>query len=113
MSDFISLTTAETMTGSYRTNRESILASTYQHQDILALNETFERTHIDALLAQQGCEKLRVYYGMNEDLQVHAIFVGVDNDDNDMLPGENNDYRIVELGNRCPSQCPPASSLNT
>lgn len=112
MSDFISLTTAETMTGSYRNNRETILASTYQHQDILALNETFERTHIDTLLAQQGCEKLRIYYGMDENLQVHAILVGVDDEDNDMLPDENNDYRIVESADRCPNQCPPASSLN-
>ena len=65
MSAFISLTEAVQMTTDYRNNRESILATAYQGQNILAICETFDKAQVLQLLNETGCEKLRVYYGMD------------------------------------------------
>lgn len=117
---FISIQTAATMTASYRSNRETILASIYKNQDILPLSETFNRDLFDELLSKTGCEGIRIYYGMDEYLKVHAIIVAVDEDNNDILPqptnGEEEEEEeedfIGEEGQRCPNLCPPTSSLN-
>lgn len=113
MSHFISLSEAEDMTSRYRTNRNSILQEDYQDDDLLAVCETFDREAIDALLEQEGCQKIRIYYGMEEDLKVHAILVGVNSEDEDMLPGPGVEAVIVEKGMRCPPMCPPSSPLNS
>lgn len=113
MSHFIDLQTAIDMTTTYRNMRENILDPDYKNKNVLALSETFDRSAFDALLGQQGCAQLRIYFGMDGEDLVHAIVVGVDDKDQDMLPDGTNDYRIVEVGTRCPLQCPPSSALNT
>ncbi|MDF2382480.1 hypothetical protein JMG10_13440 [Nostoc ellipsosporum NOK] len=113
MSHFITLTEAEDMTSRYRDNRNSILAEDYQDQDILPVCETFDREAFDTILEQEGCQKIRIYYGMEEDLKLHAIIVGVNGDDEDMLPGVGVEAVIVEKGMRCPPMCPPSSPLNS
>ena len=111
MSQFISLTEAIKMTSSYRQNRNDILKSEYQERNILCISETIERSEIEELMHQQGCVKLRIYYGMDDDLLVHAVIVGVDGADKDILPvGEE---MILERNARCPDDCPPASPLNS
>jgi hypothetical protein len=105
------------MTALFRQERENILATAYRGQNILAKAESFERSAIEALLAKTGCEGLRIYYGMDESLKVHAILVGFDSEDNDILPqdsltGGGDDY-IVENGIRCPDLCPPDSPINS
>lgn len=116
MNQFISLEEAISMTTLYRKEKDKILAPEYQGKNILALSETFDRGVIDTLLAKPDCVKLRVYYGMSEDLQVHAIVVPVNAKNEDILPvgtgvgdGEGD---IVERGVRCPEDCPPPSPLN-
>jgi hypothetical protein len=120
MDHFISLPTAEAMTALYRANRDAILQSQYQGADLLPVCETFDRAAFDVVLARTGCKGIRVYYGMTEDLKIHAIIVGVDANNQDMLPpatlassAEADDDYIIEKGNRCPDLCPPDSPLNT
>lgn len=111
----ISLTTGVAMTARYRSLREQILNTNYQNKEILPLSETFNRDIFDVLLAREDCAAIRVYYGMNEDDTVHAILVGVTDENEDILPTqsltEEEDY-IGEIGQRCPVNCPPPSVLN-
>ncbi|MBS1510348.1 MAG: hypothetical protein JST86_05865 [Bacteroidetes bacterium] len=119
-SHFITLTQAVDMTTLYRTNREAILKTAFQGQNILALSETFNRNAFDTLLAEPGCAGLRIYYGMNTDLTVHAIVVAVNSSNEDILPASTSrttiaatDIVIVEESQRCPEHCPADSVLNT
>ena len=117
MSQLISLQQAIDMTTLYRAQKENILAPGYKDQNILAICETFDRSVFDTVLAQEGCAGLRIYYGMDTSLKVHAIVVGVNDKDEDMLPPESiqaggGEGSIIEDGNRCPDLCPPVSPLN-
>jgi hypothetical protein len=117
---FISLQTGIDMTTLYRQEKENILATAYKNQNILPISETFDRAAIDTLLAETGCAAVRIYYGMSEDLLIHAIIVGVDENNEDILPSEANvlsnsvetDESILEQGVRCPEDCAPPSPLN-
>ncbi|RYY49941.1 MAG: hypothetical protein EOO06_05405 [Chitinophagaceae bacterium] len=113
---YISLQTAIAMTGLFRSNREVILAELYQERDILPLSETFHRDAIDELLGVPGCAGIRIYPGMDEDDKLHSILVAVNEDNEDILSlsvARNNEPVIIEVGQRCPPTCPPASDLNT
>ncbi len=117
----ISLAQAVQMTTLYRQNRNSILKDDYQNQNILAISETFNGKDVASLLGETGCVGLRIYYGMSEDLKVHAILVGVGEDGVDILPSGtvagkemvgDGSAEILEDSQRCPIECPPASPLN-
>ncbi len=112
----IPLATAVEMTSLYRAQKENILDAEYRNENVLAICETFNRQAFDDLLAEPDCNALRVYYGMDEDLKVHAIIVGVDETGNDILPSQltetSEEDKIVEEGQRCPDFCPPPSPLN-
>jgi hypothetical protein len=117
---FIPLDQAKTMTASYRANKEEILAGQYQAQNILPLSETFNREAVDQLVATQGCAGIRIYYGMDESLKIHAIIVAVNESNQDILPvsaqdtsASADDPVIIEEGQRCPPICPEKSSLNS
>jgi hypothetical protein len=133
MDHFISLDQAVQKTTLFRENRDKVIVQDLVGQNILPNAETFDRAAFDALLAQPGCERLRIYYGMSEDLQVHAIVVGVNAENQDILPvaqsssttGEetapatesgddnsDNDGLVVEAGVRCPPDCGTPSPLN-
>jgi hypothetical protein len=112
---FITLDDAVTMTTAYRQNNNSILATTYRGQDILATCETFDRAAIDTLLAQNDAAGLRVYFGMDPNYKVHVILCAVNTSNEDMIPArsESTNEQIVEMGLRCPTTCPPSSALNS
>ncbi len=118
MSQFISLQQAIDMTTLYRAEKENILANAYKGQNILARCETFDREIFDTLLAKEGCASIRIYYGMDSSLKVHAIVVAVNGDDEDMLPAvsvsmvSGDEEDIGENAYRCPEECPPSSDLN-
>ncbi len=111
----ISLDKAVDMTTLYREEKETILASTYQNQNILCNSETFALADVETLVSQTGCAGLRIYYGMDANLKVHAILVGINEEGGDMLPTTDPDEpseMILETGQRCPTTCPPESALN-
>ena len=117
MSTFIPVAEAAAMTARYRANRETILQTGYQNENILPVCETFDKTQIEVLLNRSGCAQLRCYYGMDEDQRVHLILVGVNANNEDMLPDallqEEEDEFVVERATRCPDFCPPPSGLNS
>ncbi|HMG67589.1 MAG TPA: hypothetical protein VK588_07880 [Chitinophagaceae bacterium] len=119
MSDhFIGLPQAIEMTTRYRSKKETILDPAYRGKDILLLSETFGREAFDALLSEQDCTSIRIYFGMNENLQVRAIIVGANSKNEDLLPQAglmipaSTGSKIVEEGTPCPPACPPPSPLN-
>jgi hypothetical protein len=110
----ISLETAIKMTTLYRAQRNRILGLEWQGKDLLSISDTFDRTALDRLLAQPGCTAVRIYYGMEETLQVHAVVVGVNANDQDILPmPETPDAEILDVSKLCPPFCAPESPLNT
>jgi hypothetical protein len=109
----ISLEEAISMTTTYRTNYENILKDEYQQQNILPISETFDKDILKAFLENEECKSVRIYYGMDENLKVHAILVGANADNEDMLPSDSSGAPLYENGVRCPPVCPPSSVLNT
>jgi hypothetical protein len=116
MSQFIPLQQAVEMTSRYRGRRDNVLDPAYRGKNILCICETFDRSEFDTILAKPGCTGLRIYYGMDASDKVHAIIVGVNAQNEDMIlsaaarGGDNDD--VIEEGRRCPEDCPPESILN-
>ena len=111
MSHLINLQTAITMTSTFRTNKETILATAYRNQNILTICETFTRDAFDTLLGQDDCQGIRIYFGMDSNYKVNAVIVGIDSNGNDIL--KTGAEKIAEMGQRCPPYCPSASPLNS
>jgi hypothetical protein len=108
----ITLQQAIDMTTLFRDQLNNIVNPRYIGQDIIARCETFDRTIIDAILAETGCVKLRVYSGLNADLHLKVIIVGVDDQDKDILPtaarlADGEEIYIAEEGISCPPYCRP------
>lgn len=111
----ISLQLAAEMTLRYRQNRTTVVAPTLAGQDVLPLSETFSAIAVQGLLSNPACTAIRIYYGMDVSLKVHAILVGVNINNEDILPpatDEEEDGKILEDSLRCPPVCPPPSPLN-
>jgi hypothetical protein len=118
MNHAISLPQAIEMTTAFRNQKDKILNPALAGKNILPTCETFDRAIIDTLLAQPGCVRIRIYYGLQKDLSLHAILVGVNEKDEDMLPsgdsgeGDEEGGSIAEESIPCPPTCPPPSPLN-
>ena len=115
MSHFISVEEARKMTAALRKSGEQILTPVHKGLNIIPTSETFDRAAFDALLSQPGCTSIRIYYGMDDRLKIHALAVGVNSKNEDILPqadGGKETALIVENGIRCPTVCPPPSVIN-
>jgi hypothetical protein len=118
MSKPISLQRGVSMTTLYRLEKEEILEPSYRSKGILPICETFDKKSIQDVLSVPGCEQVRIYYGMESDLTVHAILVAVDAKGQDILPtspfdvSEEEPY-LWDDAARCPTECPPPSTLNS
>ncbi|CAN5416032.1 hypothetical protein BH10BAC2_BH10BAC2_18090 [soil metagenome] len=105
----ITLQQAIDMTTLYRANRPADFP----------ICETFNRSAVVSLLANNQAAYLRIYYGMKENGFVDAILVAANEQEEDLLPSENAEENnaqenvILEDGFRCPQYCPPASPLNS
>lgn len=117
MSKCISLQKAIEMTTLYRAQMNTILADEFRGQDILVKSEGFSKEQVEKLLAKPGCGFLRIYYGMSQDLTIHALLVSADGSGGDILCNDeeaNNEVAedVLDEADRCPPFCPPASPLN-
>ena len=116
----ITLEQAIAMTTLYRSEKDNILKPEFAGRNILSRSESFSRTAFDQVLSQTDCVGLRIYFGMNPDLQIRTIIVGVNSKNEDMLPEEGSlpetrdggGKTIIEEGGVCPPICPPPSDLN-
>lgn len=120
---FISLEDAKKSISRLRLQKASILERSFHEKDVLPRCETFARSAIEALLKTKDCQSVRIYYGMKEDHTIHAILVGVNSKNEDILPvGTVYQERsagvetpppppILDEGIRCPDDCPPPSPL--
>jgi len=123
MSEFITLDEAIQMTGRYRDQKGNILKPEYEKSEILAISETFQKASVDAVINQEGCAGMRIYFGMSEDLNIHSILIGVNDQGEDLLPvagakmamGESvlSSPPIIENAQRCPPTCSFTSPLNS
>lgn len=86
LSHRITIEKARHMIGRFKDQKEKILKNEHAGKNILPVCETFNRQAIDKLLTQPGCIGVRIYYSMDEALRVHAILVGVNSNNEDILP---------------------------
>jgi len=111
------------MTTLLRQHRDRITAPDIVGKPLIPVCETYDRAAFDKLLSDSACRKIRIYYGMNDDLQLRAVIVGVNEKDEDILPAsgtnsadgskDNGDGgTIIEDSLVCPPVCPPSSPLN-
>lgn len=94
----ISLADAAKLTRRYR---ESVpTGSTIAH--------FFGKDAIQAILNQENCVGIRIYYGLNTDDAKQLVVVGVTPDENDMYNGI-----LAEKSFICPTQCSTNNPLNS
>ncbi len=60
------------------------------------------------LLEQENCVGVRIYYGLDEIGEKNLVFVGADEDENDLVDGV-----ILEFAVKCPPKCSDKNDLNT
>jgi hypothetical protein len=97
MDHSISLSEASTMTAAWRNNHSG------ETKAVL-----FNKASIQSLLNQTGCEGMRIYFAETATGEVTAVLVGADSSENDMYTGT-----LLDVGKRCPTECPPNNPLNT
>ncbi len=104
---FISKDEAKKMIAVYKEHKNRDL--NMKSKEIFALTESFDAEAFRILLARPGVKRIRVYYGMSDDLRLHAIIVGVDANNVDMLDGVDS---ILERGVVCPPLCPTITEVS-
>lgn len=106
------------MTTLFREQKDNIVNPALAGKNILPNCETFDRDVFDAILNENGCVKLRIYSGLAPDLTRKSIVVGVNSNDEDILPpsaamnATEEEVFIGEDSITCPPICPPPSHLN-
>lgn len=68
----------------------------------------FGKDAIQAILNQENCVGIRIYYGLNADDVKQLVAVGVTADENDMFNG-----LLAEKSFLCPAQCSTNNPLNS
>ncbi len=94
----ITLTEAAAMTKKFRDNNP--VGTVIAH--------LFSREIIDEILAQPGCEGIRIYNGLDDASQPVIVITGVDANKNDLFNGT-----LAERAEKCPSYCPSNNPLNS
>lgn len=105
----INLDAAIEMTERFRSERQAVIISSLQSDDVLPVCETFAKEDFVTLVSNPDVEYVRIYYGMDENMKVHTIIVGANEAKEDILPADGG--IIIEMGSRCPEDCPPTSPL--
>lgn len=95
--EFISLSDGAQMTAAWR--------SAFPDSTVSGMADSDK---IQALLDQEGCAGIRMYFAINELNEKTLVLVGTDTDGNDIYNG-----LILDKVKRCPSVCPDANPLNS
>lgn len=81
------------------------------------LPRLYDKAAFQTLVDKPEARSIRIYYGMDEDLKLHAIIVAVNENNEDIVPtttlGDTGNEDIIESGVRCPELCPEPSPLNS
>ena len=106
MKNLMPLSEGKLMVKTYLENKSKVLPS-----DLTLPNtETFDSDAFVELLNLPDCVKIRLYYGMKENLEICAIIVGVDSNGNEIyienkgLNGIDELY-VIDDGQACPPYC--------
>lgn len=94
----ISLDDAAHLTKNYRDN----------NPPGITLGHYFGRDAIDAILAQDECVGIRIYYGLTDEGTKQLVITGVDADKNDLYDGV-----LAERSILCPPDCGTLNPLNS
>ena len=94
----ITLAAAAALTEAYRNTVSS--GATIAHY--------FGKEAILAILDQQNCVGMRIYYGLNSEGVKQLVICGVNSDENDLYQG-----LLAEKSEICPVHCSTANPLNT
>jgi hypothetical protein len=109
--DTISIGMADSMIANYRANLASVLNGTYKGDTtLMPFSETFDKSILEQLLAQDGLAGVRIYMCMGANGKIKMLLVGTDRDGKDILqPGsregrekDNKPKMVVEEGTRHP-----------
>ncbi len=73
-----------------------------------AIAEYFGMEALNAMLSQDGCVGIRIYYGLDSTGEKKLVLVGVNAEGNDLYEGQ-----LMERGETCPSCCSEANPLNS
>lgn len=92
----ITLAEAQTLTHAYQNSQMAI------NQPI---SLAFPKSEIENLISQIECNKLRMYFGINELNKLTIVLVAADVNGNDITSGI-----ILDRGDTCPIFCPPNPS---
>ena len=102
----ICLEEAIELTTRFRANIQSMMKPEYAAIGALPICETFKKSIFNILAALPGCVAIRSYLGMDANNQVRLLFVGVDDENNDILADTHDETGyIFEYGQRCPPIC--------
>jgi hypothetical protein len=106
MKNLVPLADGKEMVKTYLENKKKVILN----DSTLPNTETFDSDAFVELLKQPDCVKIRLYYGMKENLEICAIIVGVDSNGNEIyvenkgLNGIEETY-VIEDGQKCPPYC--------
>lgn len=111
----ISLDDAKKMVKNFKGQKDKIVKEEHGGKHLIPNCESFDRAGFDAILRREDCKGIRIYYGMkDDDLRVHAIIVGFDENGKDILPvagiADGIEPPIIENGLPCPQYCPDSGS---
>lgn len=94
----ISLTEAAHLTENYRNAAGT--SATIAHY--------FGGAAIQAILEQEGCVGIRIYYGLKDDGEKQLVITGVNSAGNDLYNG-----LLAERSLNCPTNCSASNPLNS
>lgn len=110
MKNLITLKSAKEKVKLFLNNKNKVISSEYADRNIISNSETVDAKAVRLILDQPDCQGFRLYYGMNEQLEISAIFIGVDSNGNEItiknLDGNEDEYVLDDTA-KCPPLCPP------
>lgn len=92
----ITLATGSAMTAEYRRQNSGQTKGHFFGRDIL-----------EALLAQDDCMGIRIYYGLDPDGVKELVLVGANSNEDDILD------LVADLSRPCPNHCGVGNPLNS